>query len=65
MEEDSLGRLVQQVQDDWQRLRSRKKEPADGETAQRYVLKAFDFSRTCDTVDHHLLRTRPLQPGKC
>ena len=54
---------MQQVQDSWQRLRSRKKEPADGETAKRYVLKAFDFYRAYDTVDHHLLRTRLLQPG--
>ncbi|KAF0300811.1 putative RNA-directed DNA polymerase from transposon BS [Amphibalanus amphitrite] len=61
--EDSLGRLVQQVQDGWQRPRSRKKQPADGETAQRYVLTAFDFSRAYDTVDHRLLRVRLLQQG--
>ncbi|XP_043195854.1 uncharacterized protein LOC122367106 [Amphibalanus amphitrite] len=61
--EDSLGRLVQQVQNGWQRPRSRKKQPADGETAQRYVLTAFDFSRAYDTVDHRLLRVRLLQQG--
>ena len=61
--EDSLGRLVQQVQDGWQRPRSRKKSPADGETAQRYVLTAYDFSRAYDTVDHRLLRVRLLQQG--
>ncbi|KAF0306566.1 putative RNA-directed DNA polymerase from transposon BS [Amphibalanus amphitrite] len=61
--EDSLGRLVQQVQDGWQRPRSRKKQPADGETAQRYVLTAFDFSRAYDTVDHRLLPVRLLQQG--
>ena len=61
--EDSLGRLIQQVQDGWQRPQSRKKNPADGETAQRYVLMAFDFSRAYDTVDHRLLRVRLLQQG--
>ena len=61
--EGSLGRLVQQVQDGWQRPRSRKKNLADGETAQRYVLMAFDFSRAYDTVDHRLLRVRLLQQG--
>ena len=61
--EDSLGRLIQQVQDGWQRPKSRKKNPEDGETAQRYVLTAFDFSRAYDTVDHHLLRVVMLRQG--
>ena len=59
--EDSLGRLVQQVQDGWQRPRSRKKNPADGETDQHYVLTAFDFFIAYDKVDHRLLRVRLLQ----
>ena len=57
--------LIQQVQDGWQIPRSRKKNPPDGETAQRFVLSltAFDFSRAYDTVDHHLLRVRLLHQG--
>ena len=61
--EDHLGRLIQQVQDGWQLPRSRKKAPADGETAQRFILTSFDFSRAYDTVDHHLLRVRLHKQG--
>ena len=61
--EDNLGRLVQQVLEGWKIPPSRKKDSGDGETAQRYVLTAFYFSRAYDTVDHLLLRTRLMQQG--
>ncbi|KAF0304847.1 putative RNA-directed DNA polymerase from transposon BS [Amphibalanus amphitrite] len=59
--EDSLGRLVQQVQDGWNRPKARRKNPEEGSCAQKYVLLAFDFSRAYDTVDHRLLRVRLLE----
>ena len=62
--EDSIGRLIQDAQDGWQRPKrdSRKPRP-DGATAQKYLLTAFDFSRAYDVVDHRLLRLRLLELG--
>ena len=61
--EDSLGRLIQEVQDGWNRPKSRRKNTPDGHSAQKYALLAFDFSRAYDTVDHRLLRARLLEQG--
>ncbi|KAF0287013.1 putative RNA-directed DNA polymerase from transposon BS [Amphibalanus amphitrite] len=61
--EDSIGRLVQQVQDGWNAPKSRGKNPPDGTCAQKYVLLAFDFARAYDTVDHRLLRVRLMELG--
>ncbi|KAF0301519.1 putative RNA-directed DNA polymerase from transposon BS [Amphibalanus amphitrite] len=61
--EDSIGRLVQQVQDGWNRPKSRRADPPEGTTAQKYVLVAYDFARAYDVVDHRLLRLRLLELG--
>ena len=61
--EDSIGRLVQLVQDGWNAPKSRSKHAPDGACAQKYVLLAFDFARAYDTVDHRLLRVRLLELG--
>ncbi|KAF0306418.1 hypothetical protein FJT64_002444 [Amphibalanus amphitrite] len=61
--EDNLGRLIQEVQDGWNRPRSRRLHTPDGQSAQKFVLLAFDFSRAYDTVDHRLLRARLLDQG--
>ena len=53
--EHNIGRLVQQVQDGWDRPKARTSTPPDGSCAQKYVLMAFDFARAYDTVDHRLL----------
>ena len=62
--EDSIGRLIQDAQDGWQRPErdSRKPRP-DGATTHKYLLTAFDFSRAYDVVDHRLLRLRLLELG--
>ena len=61
--EDNLGRLIQEVQDGWNRPKSRRKDTPDGHFVQKYALLAFDFSRAYDTVDHRLLRARLLDQG--
>ncbi|KAF0294476.1 Hermansky-Pudlak syndrome 1 [Amphibalanus amphitrite] len=62
--EDSIGRLVQNVQDGWQRPKyDRRAERPDGSTAQKYLLTAYDFSRAYDVVDHKLLKLRLLELG--
>ena len=61
--EDNLGRLVQEVQDGWQRPKARRRDPPEGTTAQKYVLVAYDFARAYDVVDHRLLRLRLLELG--
>ena len=61
--EDNIGRLVQEVQDGWNRPKSRRADPPEGTTAQKYVLVAYDFARAYDVVDHRLLRLRPLELG--
>ena len=61
--EDNLGRLVQEVQDGWQRPKARRRDPPEGTTAQKYVLMAYDFARAYDVVDHRLLRLRLLELG--
>ena len=64
--EDSIGRLVQEVQDGWQRpsvgKEAARKRP-EGSTAQKYVLVAFDFTRAYDVVDHQLLRVSLIEQG--
>ena len=54
--EDNIVRLVQQVQDGWNRPKARTSNPPDESCAQKYVLMAFDFARAYDTIDHWLLR---------
>ena len=62
--EDSIGRLVQDVQDGWQRpKKSNRANQPDGSTAQKFILTAYDFSRAYDVVDHRLLRVRLLELG--
>ncbi|XP_043220268.1 uncharacterized protein LOC122380836 [Amphibalanus amphitrite] len=61
--EDNLGRLIQEVLDGWNRPRSRRLHTPDGQSAQKFVLLAFDFSGAYDTVDHRLLRARLLDQG--
>ena len=64
--EDALARLIQQVQDGWQKKPcppSRKKQVPDGESAQKYVMVAYDFARAYDKVDHRLLRARLAELG--
>ncbi|KAF0312570.1 putative RNA-directed DNA polymerase from transposon BS [Amphibalanus amphitrite] len=63
--EDAIARLTQQVQDGWQLKPcppSRRQLP-DGESAQRFVLVAYDFARAYDKVDHRLLRARLAEMG--
>ena len=45
--EENLGRLIQEVQDGWNRPPPRGR-PSDGKTAARFVLTAYDFSRAID-----------------
>ena len=64
--EDNIGRLVQQVQDGWNRPKARTTNPPPppgGSCVQKYVLLAFDFARAYDTLDHRLLRLRLLELG--
>ena len=64
--EDALARLVQQMQDGWQKTLcppSRRKQAPDGEAAQQFVLVAYDFARAYDKVDHRLLRARLAELG--
>ena len=64
--EDNIGRLVQEVQDGWQRPRTSKKTAerrAHGTTAQKHVLVAFDFARAYDVVDHRLLQASLIDQG--
>ena len=64
--EDSIGRLVQEVQDGWQRPAVDRKTAArrpDGTTAQKHVLVAFDFARAYDVVDHRLLQLSLIEQG--
>lgn len=64
--EDNIGRLIQEVQDGWQKPRVDRKtaeKRPDGKTAQKFVLVAFDFSRAYDVVDHSLLRARLIEQG--
>ena len=64
--EDNIGRLIQEVQDGWQRPsvgRKTAERRPDGTTAQKYVLVAFDFARAYDVVDHRLLRVSLIEQG--
>ena len=55
--EENLGRLIQEVQDGWNRPAPRAR-PMDGKTAARFVLTAYDFSRAYDLIDHKMLRLK-------
>ena len=49
--EGNLERLIQEVQDGWNRPRPRGR-PSDGKTAVRFVLTAYDFSHAHHVTDH-------------
>ena len=55
--EENLGRLIQEVQDGWNRPPPRGR-PSDGKIAARFVLTAYDFSRAYDVIDHQMLRLK-------
>ena len=65
--EDNLGRLVQSVQDGWNKPKNRRGQPVDGVHADKFVLTAYDFSRAYDVIDHRMLRLKLLRLGvpKC
>ena len=58
--EDNLARLVQTVQDGWNRPKARGK-PVDGKTADKFILTAYDFARAYDTIDHKMLYVKLLR----
>ena len=58
--EKHVGRLVQQVQDGWNRPKPRGR-PVEGRTADKFVLLSFDFARAYDTIDHRMLRLKLLR----
>ena len=58
--EDSLARLIQTVQDGWNRPKARGR-PKDGVSADKFVLVAYDFSRAYDVVDHRMLLAKMLR----
>ena len=64
--EENLARLVQRVQDGWNKPKPRGR-PTDGKTAEKFALLAFDFSRAYDVIDHKMLRLKLLRLGvpKC
>ena len=55
--EEHVGRLIQQVQDGWNRPKPRGR-PVEGRTAEKFVLLSFDFARAYDTIDHRMLRLK-------
>ena len=58
--EENLGRLIQTVQDGWNKPKARGR-PQDGATADKFVLVAYDFARAYDTIDHHMLYLKLLR----
>ena len=58
--EENLGRLVQRIQDGWNKPKPRGR-PADGRTAEKFALLAFDFSWAYDVIDHKMLRLKLLR----
>ena len=62
--EENLGRLIQEVQDGWNRPPPRGR-PSDGKTAARFVLTAYDFSRAYDVIDHQMLRLKMSRHLPC
>ena len=60
--EENLARLVQRVQDGWNKPKPRGK-AVDGKTAEKFALLAFDFSRAYDVIDHKMLRLELLRLG--
>ena len=61
--EDSIGRLVQEVQDGWQRPKAIGRTTAESTPAQKFLLVAYDLTRAFDVVDHRLLCARLLELG--
>ncbi|MEM9976946.1 MAG: reverse transcriptase family protein, partial [Cyanobacteria bacterium P01_D01_bin.2] len=57
--EENLGRLTQEFQDGFNLPRPRDR-PSDGKTAARFVLVAYDFSRSYDKIDHRMLLLKML-----
>ena len=55
--EEHVGRLIQQVQDGWNKPKPRGR-PVEGRTAEKFVLLSFDFARAYDTIDHRMLRLK-------
>ena len=60
--EENLARLVQRVQDGWNKPKPRGR-PVEGKTAEKFALLAFDFSRAYDVIDHKMLRLKLLRLG--
>ncbi|KAF0314117.1 putative RNA-directed DNA polymerase from transposon BS [Amphibalanus amphitrite] len=58
--EENLGRLVQTVQDGWNRPRPAGR-PTEGKTAEKFALVAYDFSRAYDKIDHRMLQLKLLR----
>ncbi|KAF0313786.1 RNA-directed DNA polymerase from mobile element jockey [Amphibalanus amphitrite] len=58
--EENLGRMIQTVQDGWNKPKPRGK-PVDGVTAEKFVLMAYDFSRAYDVIDHRMLQLKLLR----
>ena len=58
--EEHVGRLVQHVQDGWNRPKLRGR-PVEGRTAEKFVLLSFDFARAYDTIDHRMLKLKLLR----
>ena len=58
--EEHVGRLVQHVQDGWNRPKPRGR-PVEGRTAEKFVLLSFDFARAYDTIDHRMLKLKLLR----
>ena len=58
--EEHVGRLIQQVQDGWNKPKLRGP-PVEGRTAEKFVLLFFDFAKAYDTIDHRMLRLKLLR----
>ena len=65
--EDNIGRLVQTVQDGWNKPPKSGRRAIEGKHADRFVLLAFDFARAYDRIDHRMLKLKLLRHGlpKC
>lgn len=58
--EENLARLVQTVQDGWNRPKARGR-PIDGKRAVNFALLVFDLSRAYDKIDHQMLLLKMLR----
>ena len=56
--EEHVGRLIQQVQDGWNKPKPRGRPAVEGRTAEKFVLLSFDFARAYDMIDHRMLRLK-------